>query len=140
VADLAIYISGTAALSAVGLAIRVTWLLSRIEKDVRSDAAKGDRELGEAMDAQIDNLRRDLGKSETHQAQRVEQLRQETGEMGNAIRQKLHDIEVFCRDHFVSKDSFESVIDRFERTVEKMTDRLETKFDKAVDRFHQRPD
>jgi exonuclease VII small subunit len=40
----------------------------------------------------------------------------------------------------VSKDSFEAVIDRFERTVEKMTDRLETKFEKAVDLFHQRPE
>lgn len=121
-ADLAIYISGTAALSAVGLAIRVTWLLSRIEKSLRDD------------------MRKDVSRLEREAVVRGESYRQEFGETAAAIRQKIHDVEVFSRDHFVSKDSFEAVVSRFERTVEKMTDRLETKFDKAVDFFHQRPD
>lgn len=121
-ADLAIYISGTAALSAVGLAIRVTWLLSRIEKSLRDD------------------MRKDVSRLEREAVVRGESYRQEFGETAAAIRQKIHDVEVFSRDHFVNKDSFEAVVSRFERTVEKMTDRLETKFDKAVDFFHQRPD
>jgi hypothetical protein len=122
VADLAIYISGTAALSAVGLAIRVTWLLSRIEKSLRDD------------------MRKDVSRLEKEAVVRGESYRQEFGETAAAIRQKIHDVEVFSRDHFVSKDSFEAVVSRFERTVEKMTDRLETKFDKAVNFFHQHPD
>lgn len=121
-ADLAIYISGTAALSAVGLAIRVTWLLSRIEKSLRDD------------------MRKDVSRLEKEAVVRGESYRQEFGETAAAIRQKIHDVEVFSRDHFVSKDSFEAVVSRFERTVEKMTDRLETKFDKAVNFFHQHPD
>jgi hypothetical protein len=122
VADLAIYISGTAALSAVGLAIRVTWLLSRIEKSMRDD------------------MRKDVSRLEREAVVRGEGYRQDFGETAAAIRQKIHDVEVFSRDHFVSKDTFETVIGRFERTVEKMTDRLEMKFDKAIEHFHQRPD
>lgn len=121
-ADLVIYISGGTALAAVGLVARLTWQLSRVEKSVRDDT------------------RRDISRLEREAVARGETYRQEFGETAAAIRQKIHDVEVFARDHFVSKDSFEAVINRFERTVEKMTDRLETKFDKAVEHFHQRSD
>lgn len=121
-ADLAIYISGGTAVAAVGLAIRVTWSLSRIEKSLRDD------------------MRKDVSRLEREAVVRGESYRQEFGETAAAIRQKIHDVEVFSRDHFVSKDTFETVINRFERTVEKMTDRLEMKFDKAIEHFHQRPD
>lgn len=121
-ADLAIYISGGTAVAAVGLAIRVTWSLSRIEKSLRDD------------------MRKDVSRLEREAVVRGESYRQEFGETAAAIRQKIHDVEVFSRDHFVSKDTFETVIGRFERTVEKMTDRLEMKFDRAIEHFHQRPD
>lgn len=87
-----------------------------------------------------EDFKKDIARLEREARERGDTYRNEFGETCSAIRQKIHDVEVFSRDHFVSKDSFEAVIDRFERTVEKMTDRLETKFEKAVDLFHQRPE
>lgn len=138
--DWATFISGGTALAVLAYAIKLTWQGSRVEKDIRSDAAKGDADLRESMNTQLEKLRHDLGEVEAKHNHRIEKLRQETGEVGSAIRQKIHEVEVFSRDHFVSKDSFEAVIDRFERTVENMTNRLEAKFEKAVDLFHKRPD
>jgi hypothetical protein len=119
VPELAIYISGGTAVAAVGYAIRITWLLTRIEKSMRDD------------------FRKDVSRLERDALARGDTYRQEFGETAAAIRQKMHEVEVFTRDHFVSKDSFEAVVSRFERTIEKMADRLENKFDKAVERFHQ---
>lgn len=119
---MAIYISGGTALAAVGYAVKITWQVSRVEKSVRDD------------------LRKDISRLEREAMARGDSYRQEFGETAAAIRQKMHDVEVFTRDHFVSKDSFEAVVGRFERTIEKMTDRLETKFDKAVEHFHHRPE
>ena len=120
--DLAIYISGGTALSVIGYAIKLTWQASRVEKSMRED------------------FHREIGRLENDARSRGDTYRNEFGETCAAIRQKLHDVEVFTRDNFVSKDSFEAVVGRFERTLEKMTERLETKFDKAVEHFHQRPD
>ena len=120
--DLAIYISGGTGLAVIGYAVKLTWQASRVEKSMRED------------------FKKDIGRLEREARERGDTYRNEFGETCAAIRQKIHDVEVFSRDHFVSKDSFEAVIDRFERTVEKMTDRLETKFEKAVGLFHQRPE
>lgn len=120
--ELAIYISGGTALAVVGYAVKITWQASRLEKSMRED------------------FKKDIARLEQDARDRGDTYRNEFGETCAAIRQKIHDIEVFSRDHFVSKDSFEALASRFERTLEKMTDRLETKFDKAVERFHQRPD
>lgn len=120
--DLAIYISGGSALAVVGYAIKLTWQASRVEKALRDD------------------LRKEVSRLEREAVVRGDTYRQEFGETAAALRQKIHDVEVFSRDHFVSKDSFETVVSRFERTVEKLTDRLENKFDKAVEHFHQRQD
>jgi hypothetical protein len=122
VADLAIYISGGTALAVVGYAVKITWQLSRVEKSVRED------------------LQREITRLEQEARERSDTYRNEFGETCAAIRQKIHDVEVFSRDHFVSKDSFESVFGRIERSFEKMTERLEGKLEKAVEIFHQRPD
>ena len=87
-----------------------------------------------------DDFQKQISRLEHEARERGDTYRNEFGETCAAIRQKIHDVEVFFRDHFVSKDSFEAVVGRFERTLEKMTERLETKFDKAVEHFHQRPD
>lgn len=118
--DVAIYISGGTALAVVGYAIKLTWQASRVEKSMRDDFQRG------------------ISRLEQEARDRGETYRSEFGETCAAIRQKIHDVEVFSRDHFVSKDSFDAIISRFERNLEKMTERLEDKFDKAVERFHQR--
>jgi hypothetical protein len=86
------------------------------------------------MDAQIDNVQRDIKTMERDSLARAETLRHETGEMGSAIRQKIHDVEMFTRDTFVRKDTFEAVMTRIEKSIDKLGDRLEEKIDKMKGR------
>lgn len=123
-ADVGIYIGiGTFALAVIGYAVKLTWQVTRIEQEIRDD-----------MDAQIDNVQRDIKGVERDCIGRGDTLRHETGEVGAALRQKIHDVEMFTRDTFVRKDTFESVMTRIENSIEKLGDRLEEKIDKMKGR------
>jgi hypothetical protein len=111
-------------LSVITVAVKSTRALSKAETEIRAD-----------MDAQVDNLQRDVSRLEREAMVRGDTYRQEFGETASAIRQKLHDVEVFTRDHFVSKDSFELVVGRLEKSIEKLGDKIEDK----LDRMFQRP-
>lgn len=116
----------TLALGVIGYAVKLTWQVRSIENEFR-----------EHMDAQFDNVHRDVKTVERGSIERADILRQETGEMGAALRTKVHEVEVFTRDTFVRKDSFELVISRMEKSIEKMTDKLEEKIDKVIERFQK---
>jgi len=127
VADVGIYIGiGTFALTVIGYAIKLTWQASRTEQEQR-----------EYTDAQIDNLRRDMMSVERGSLERAESLRHETGEMGSALRTKIHDVETWTRDTFVRKDSFDMVIGRLEKSIDKLGDKIEEKLDRLAERFQK---
>lgn len=119
----------TFGLAILAYAVKLTWQVSRIEQEQR-----------DYVDAQVENLQRDISEAKASSLDRAETIRHETGEMGSALRQKIHEIEVWSRDSFVRKESFELVISRIEKSIEKMTDKLEDKLDKAVARFERRQD
>lgn len=110
---------GTFCLAVLAYAIKLTWQVSRIEKEQQ-----------EYTDAQIDNLQRDVVNLERETITKAETLRHDAGEMGSAIRQKIHEIETWNRDTFVRKDSFELVVGRIEKSMEKLGDRVEEKLEK----------
>lgn len=118
-AEYGLYLNIGTIVALVGGVASIVWKLSRVEKEIRDD-----------MDAQIDNLQRDVQGLTRDSLGRTETLRHETGEMGSAIRQKIHDVEMFTRDTFVRKDTFEAVMNRIEKSIEKLGDRLEEKIDK----------
>jgi hypothetical protein len=117
------------ALALIVHAVRVTWQVRGIETEVRA-----------FMDAQIDNLQRDIRKIQQVQADRADGMRHDTGEMGSALRSKIHEVEMFVRDKFVSKDSFELVIARLEKSMEKLGDKIEDKLDRWVERLQTKQD
>lgn len=117
---------GTFCFLFVGYAVKLTWQVTRIE-----------REQQVYTDAQVDNLRGDMVAAERESSDRVDTLRREAGEMGAALRTKIHDVETWNRDTFVRKESFELVIGRIEKSFEKMTDKLEEKFEKMVERIER---
>ena len=119
-------IVGTFCFLVVGYAIKLTWQVTRIE-----------REQQVYTDAQVDNLRGDMVAAERESSDRVDTLRREAGEMGAALRTKIHEVETWNRDTFVRKESFELVIGRIEKSFEKMTDKLEEKFEKMVERIER---
>lgn len=134
-AEYGIYLSFGTLFAVVSGVAAVVWKLSRIEKEIREDVEAQVKDVRDNIDAHIDNVQRDVKNLDRESAGRAETLRHETGEMGSAIRQKIHEIEMFSRDTFVRKDSFELVIGRLEKSIEKMTDKLEDKIDKAIDRI-----
>lgn len=121
VADYGVYISIGTLVSLVFGTGTIVWKFSRLEKE--------NREWTEAL---IDNLRRDLYTAEREGIARADQLRQETGEVGHALRNKVHETETWNRDTFVRKDTFENVVNRIEKFIEKSADKLEAKLDKII--------
>lgn len=121
VADYGVYISIGTLVSLVLGTGSIVWKFSRLEKE--------NREWTEAL---IDNLRRDLYTAEREGIARADQLRQETGEIGHALRTKVHETETWNRDTFVRKDTFENVVNRIEKFIEKSADKLEAKLDKII--------
>lgn len=121
-----IYISAATAIALVAHAIRATWHIRGIETEIRTD-----------MDAQIDNLQRDITKLEKAGMERAETLRHEFGETGSALRTKIHEVETWNRDTFVRKESFEMVVGRIEKTFEKSVEKLEKSIEKLGDRFEE---
>lgn len=111
------------ALAIIAHAVRVTWQVSRIDKEIR-----------EYNDAQVDNLARDITKLERAGMERAETLRHEFGETGTALRTKIHEVETWNRDTFVRKDSFEMVISRIEKTMEKAVDKIENRIEQMFER------
>lgn len=124
----ALYVSIGTALAAIGYAVRLTWKASRVEKELRED-----------MDAQVDNLQRDVVKLERAGLERAETIRHEFGETASALRQKIHEVETWNRDTFVRKESFELVVGRIEKSIEKLGDRFEDKLDKLVEKIQPTP-
>lgn len=119
-----IYVGVGSLFTLVSTIIGIMWKFARLQKE--------NRDWTEAL---VDNLRRDLTDLERGSLGRAEILTRETGELGHALRTKIHEAETWNRDTFVRKDSFETVITRIEKTFEKGIDKLEDKIEKAMTRF-----
>lgn len=64
------------------------------------------------------------------------------GETINAIRQKIVDGELWNRDHFVRRDSFLLVSQKFEESLSSMVERMERRLDRVeekLDELRDRP-
>lgn len=126
-ADTGIYLAAASfAAAIVGYAIKLTWQVSRIEQEQR-----------EYTDAQIDNLQRDITTMAAASVERAETLRHDVGEMGSALRTKIHEVETWNRDNFVRKESFDLVVSRIEKSMEKLGDRVEEKLEKLWEQAHR---
>lgn len=122
--DYGVYVSIGTLLSVIGASVALGMRISRI-----------DRETREWTDALMEDIRRDIVDLERTAVNRGETFQREAGEMGHALRTKIHEIETWNRDTFVRKESFEVVINRIEKSIDKMGDKLESKIDRAVERL-----
>jgi hypothetical protein len=122
-----IYFGGaTLALSLIAYAVKLTWKVSDVEKKLRDD-----------MDAKVENMQIEIANEVKANVERADTIRREFGETAAAIRQKMHDMETWNRDEFVRIGSFELVVARLEKSMEKLGDRFEEKLDKMVERLQQ---
>lgn len=117
--NVAIWISGlTFAVGVITYAVKITLYVRDLEKSLRSDI-------------EVRTSDRDQQLNERDAA-----MRREIGETFHAQRTKIHEIETWSRDTFVRKDSFEIVIGRLEKTIEKLGDKLESKLDRLDQKIH----
>lgn len=114
----------------------ILWIANR-ERDIKATLEKkiDDKflhsdEKFEQIDAEFENIQRDVTKLEVLVLDQSNTIRREVGEQGHALRSKIHEFEVFSRDSFVSKASFQAVVDRIERAFDKNSDKIDVKIDK----------
>lgn len=135
--DYGIYIAAAMLfLTIVGGIVKVMRYVAGVEKDLREHVAD---EI-EKVDAEIENVARDVIKVGTDAVKRTETLQRETGEVGAALRTKIHEFEVFTRDHFVSTKDFEAVVGRLEKSFDGLGDRIEKRLDKLDERIEKMAD
>lgn len=114
----AIWFAGlTFAAGVIAYAVKITLYIRDLEKGMRSEMEDRTNERDQQLNDRDARLHREIG--ETFHAQRT----------------KIHEIEMWTRDTFVRKDSFEIVVGRLEKSIEKMTDRLETKIDRLDEKI-----
>lgn len=111
-------------ISAVGLAVVIlssviglVWKLSRIELALRSEFSKT------VTDIQSDHAREISDIKEAHA--------RETAELGG----KLYQMEIWSRDEFVRKGSFELVVARMERGLADLRGEITGRLDKMADKI-----
>lgn len=100
--------------TAVVMLVTVTWRVSQAVADLRKAIIQSRDEIEAKMDAQ----------------------QREFGETAAALRTKIHEVEMWSRDTFVRKDSFEGGLSRIEKVisdrfggVEARMERMEGKID-----------
>jgi len=87
----------------------------------------------------------DLGELERRMQDRVAAVERDCGEMGQALRQKISEteakttqVELWNRDNFVSKQTFNAVVGDLRRALEKLVDRVDERFDRLEDKLDER--
>ncbi len=111
----AVWIAGmTFAALVIAYAVRITWAIGSNNESIRSD-----------MEERFAERDRNIAERDTR-------LHREIGETFAAMRGKIHEMEMWNRDHFVRKESFELVVGRIEKSIEKMGDKLEEKLDQMA--------
>jgi hypothetical protein len=88
--------------------IGLTWGVAKIRDAVRTEI----EEHREKFDGHIDILR------------------QNTGEMGAALRQKINDVELYARDTFMRRDSFQLVQAELKEQVKALGDKIENRLER----------
>jgi hypothetical protein len=64
-------------------------------------------------------------------------LRREIGETMTAMRQKINEVEIWGRDNYVKKDTFNMVTDRITQSIEKLGNKIEGRIDKMDEKFDE---
>ena len=109
----------TLAVNSIALAVSFTWKLSKVTSEIRDEISR-DKEV----------IRAEI-RAESRMV----------GETIGAVRTKITEVEIWSRDNFVRRDSFQSIIDRFTSEQQAWRDamderfsRFEAKLDRPIER------
>lgn len=115
-------------LSCVVAVATATWVLAR-----------SDRKVYAKVDTDIKKIREELTSLEVRFDSRVGESLHDFGEAMAAIRQKVTDVELWSRDHLVSKHTFTSVIADLKSSWERFQDKLDGRLDRLDEKLDSLP-
>lgn len=121
--EFGLYLSGATLLALIGAIVAITRRFSQVETKVDIQA-----EFQETIEAQMENVMREILRVDRDSVSRADILRHETGEVGAAIRQRVHDVEIATRDRM------DKVAADIREQIERLGDRLEAKITTAMAR------
>lgn len=104
------------ALNVLVAVIGLTWGIGRVRDTVKDEIEQNK----EAVNAKIEGLRLN------------------TGEMGISIRQKITEVELHARDHFVRRDSFDNFVTLFNESIKAQFARLDKRLERMEEKMDQR--
>lgn len=104
------------ALNVLVAVIGLTWGIGRVRDTVKDEIEQNK----EAVNAKIEGLRLN------------------TGEMGISIRQKITEVELHVRDHFVRRDSFDNFVTLFNESIKAQFARLDKRLERMEEKMDQR--
>lgn len=126
--DLSLYIALAAfAVNMIGTIVGVTWKLSRVELSLRQAITIERREIDEHMERQLGEI-----------DDRLERQSREFGETASALRQKVHEVEVWARDTFVRRDGFYKVKDELSAEIKGVAAQIYQRLDKLEAKMEAR--
>lgn len=67
--------------------------------------------------------------------QKIDTLRLNAGEMGTAIRTKISEVELFCRDTFMRRDSFYKTIELLSADLKVQFSKMDTRLDRMENKL-----
>lgn len=71
------------------------------------------------------NLRSAINEASKEVDERIERQAREFGEVVSAMRQKIQEVELYGRDHYVSKETFTMLVAELKMGIERLGDRME---------------
>ena len=117
----------SALLTAGGVIAAVTWKISGIEKTLK-DAIIEERK---SIDGEHVAIRREF-------SDELDVVRREIGEVGTALRTKIHDVETWSRDNFARRGSLGEMRLDMNEQFKAMRAAMEKRFDKMEDKIDHR--
>lgn len=96
----------------------------------------GSWKLGQRLTDMETGLRKAISEAKLEIEVRQEDLRRELGETVAAVRQKIHDVELFAANNYVRRESFYQVKAELSSEIKVLGDRIDARmerFEKKID-------
>lgn len=103
-------------LNLIVIAVGGTWKLSQLEVSLRASIEKSRKEIDDRLDAQS----------------------REFGETVSALRQKIHEVEMWSRDTFMRRDGFYKVKEDLTTEIKGIRDELKSDLRRMEDKLDQK--
>jgi hypothetical protein len=98
---------GTLGVNFIAAIIGLTWGVGRVRDQVKDN-----------LSAEIDELVTAIAEAELRMERR-------SGEVGNALREKVREVELFVRDNYVREKDFDAMLKMFDARFDRLQDGLE---------------